>query len=69
MKSKCSNVRLQVSVLRTSGPLVILGGLGVIFIFFISSFIEISLCKQNSPRWDAVFSGITSGAISLAYVA
>ena len=24
------------------------------FYFFISFFDEISLCKQNSPRWDAV---------------
>ena len=48
----------------------ILGMLGVIFIF-ISFFDEISLCEQNSPRWDAAYcgvSGVTSGAIRFAYV-
>ena len=29
-------------------------------------FDEISLCKQNSPRWDAVFCDITSGAMLFA---
>ena len=38
------------------------------FIFFISFFDEISLCKQNSPRWDAAICGVTSGAILFAYV-
>ena len=33
----------------------------MIFIFFISFFYEISLCKQNSPRWDAAFCDVTSG--------
>ena len=37
--------------------------LGLIFIFY-----EISLCKQNSPRWDGPFCGVTSGAILFAYV-
>ena len=27
-----------------------------------------SLRKQNSPRWDAAFCGVTSGAILFAYV-
>ena len=31
-------------------------------------FDEISLSKQNSPRWDASFCGVTSGAILFAYV-
>ena len=35
---------------------------------FYSVFDGISLCKQNSPRWDAAFCGITSGAILFAYV-
>ena len=38
------------------------------FYFSISSFDEISLCKQNSPRWDAAFCGVTSGAMLFAYV-
>ena len=46
-------------------PLSFLGVFGVIFISF---FHEISLCKQNSPRWDAAFCGITSGAILFANV-
>ena len=28
----------------------------------------VSLCKQNSPRWDAAFCGVTSGAMLFAYV-
>ena len=48
-------------------PLSFLGVLGVIFIF-ISFFDEISLSKQNSPRWDAAFCGVTSGAMLFAYV-
>ena len=31
-------------------------------------FDEIPLSKQNSPRWDAAFCGVTSGAILFAYV-
>ena len=62
----------------------ILGVLGVIiiifyiflFIFFLSFFFfiffiyfdEISFSKQNSPRWDAAFCGVTSGAMLFAYV-
>ena len=38
------------------------------YFFFISFFDEITLCKQNSPRWDAAFCGVTSGAILFAYV-
>ena len=38
------------------------------FYFFYLIFDEISLCKQNSPRWDAAFCGVTSGAILFAYV-
>ena len=37
------------------------------FYFSFSFFNEISLCKQNSPRWDAAFCGVTSGAILFAY--
>ena len=33
-----------------------------------SDFDEISLSKQNSPRWDAAFCGVTSWAILFAYV-
>ena len=39
----------------------------MIFIFYLF-FDEISLCKQNSPRWDAAFCGVTSGAMLFAYV-
>ena len=38
------------------------------FVFFISFFVEIALCKQNSPRWDAAFCDVTSGAMLFAYV-
>ena len=34
----------------------------------IQFFDEIPLSKQNSPRWDAAFCGVTSGAILFAYV-
>ena len=34
--------------------------------FFISFFDEISLCKQNSQRWDAALCGVTSGAMLFA---
>ena len=46
-------------------PLSFLGVLGVIFISF---FYEISLCKQHSPRCDATFCSVTSGAMLFAYV-
>ena len=36
--------------------------------FFISFFNENCVSKQNSPRWDAVFCGITSGAILFPYI-
>ena len=45
-----------------------------IFIFrsiwsiFISFFNENNVSKQNSPRWEAAFCGVTSGAILFAYV-
>ena len=39
----------------------------MIFIFYLI-FDEISLSKQNSPRWDAALCGVTSGAILFAYV-
>ena len=45
----------------------ILRGIRSDFLFFISFFDEISLFKQNSPRWDTAFYGITSGAILFAY--
>ena len=35
---------------------------------FIQFFDENSLSKRNSPRWDAAFCGITSGAMLFAYV-
>ena len=40
-------------------------------IFFLFHFSEKKKYKQtvNSPRWDAAFCGITSGAILFAYVA
>ena len=44
-----------------------LGAAGVIFNFYLT-FDEIPVSKQNSPRWDAAFCGITSGAILFAYV-
>ena len=47
--------RYQVSVYRTNGPLL-------------SFFDENKLSKQNSPRWDAAFCGVTSGAILFAFV-
>ena len=36
--------------------------------FIISFFHEIHVSKQNSPRWDTAFCGVTSGAILFAYV-
>ena len=33
------------------------------FLLFIPFFDEITFSKQNSPRWDAAFCGVTSGAI------
>ena len=41
----------------------ILRGTRSIFFIFISFFDEIHVSKQNSPRWDAAFCGVTSGAI------
>ena len=41
---------------------------GVFFFHFISFFDEIHISIQNSPRWDAAFCGVTSGAIPFAYV-
>ena len=46
----------QVSVYRTIGPTLV------------SFFDEILVSKQNSPRWDAAFCGVTSEAILFAYV-
>ena len=46
----------------------ILWGVGSNFLILISFFDEISLIKQNSPRWDAASCGVTSGAILFAYV-
>ena len=54
-------------IINSVSPLSFLGVLGVIFVFYLI-FDEISLCKQNSPRWDAAFCGVTSGAILFAYV-
>ena len=54
-------------IINWVSPLSFLGVLEVIF-NFISFYDEISLRKQNSPRWDAEFCGISSGAILFAYV-
>ena len=43
------------------------GILSDLFIFFLF-FYEYPLSKQNSPRWDTAFCGVTSGAILFAYV-
>ena len=37
--------------------------------YFLSLFFDkITLCKQNCPRWDAAFCGVSSGAILFVYV-
>ena len=41
---------------------------GTVIIHFISFFDEVPLSKQNSPRRDAAFCGVTSGAILFDYV-
>ena len=38
-----------------------------LFRIFTPFFYEIPLSKQNCPRWDATFCGITSGATLFAY--
>ena len=38
------------------------------FSFLFHFFDEYTVSKQNSPRWDAAFCGVTSGAILFAYV-
>ena len=43
-------------------------GVRIDFYFFISFLDKIALCKQNSPRWDAAFCGVSSGAMLFAYV-
>ena len=45
-------------------PFSSLGESGVKF-HFVSFFDEIHFSKQNSPRWDAAFCGVPSGAILL----
>ena len=46
-----------------------LGASGVIFLSFLFHFFdECHVSKQNSPRWDAVFSGATFVAILFAYL-
>ena len=47
--------------------LSLLGESGVV-LNFIHFFDEFSLSKQNSPRCDAAYCGVTSGAILFAYV-
>ena len=73
----CAPDRGKINPLLTNGfshhyqlgeSTLILGVCRVIFIFFISFFNEISLCKQNSPIWDAAFCGVTSRAILFANV-
>ena len=54
-------------VVNWVNPLSFLGVIGVIFIFYLI-FDEICHCKQNSPRWDAMFCGIPSEAILFAHV-
>ena len=44
----------------------ILGVLGVYYSFLFHFFDEIPVRKQNSPRYDAAFCGVTSGAILFA---
>ena len=39
------------------------------FFIFISFLDEIHMNKQNSPRWNATFCGVTCGAILFVYVA
>ena len=59
---------MDFSILRIwMSSLSFLGASGVIF-HFISFFDENQNCKQNSPRWDAAFCGVTSGAVLFAYV-
>ena len=43
----------------------VIGASGVIFIF-ISCFDEIFVSKENSPKLEAAFCGVTSGAILFA---
>ena len=43
-------------------------GSGSIFLFLFHFFDENDVSKQNSPRWDAAFCGVTSGAILCVYV-
>ena len=40
----------------------------IFFYFFISFFDEFPVNKQNSPRSDTAFCGVTSGDILFAYV-
>ena len=44
------------------------GGASGVFFIFISFFDENHVSKQNSPRWDAAFCGVISGAFRFAYV-
>ena len=37
------------------------------YLFLYSFFDEFPVSKQNSPRWDAAFCGVTSGAILFAH--
>ena len=48
-------------IIRVS-PLSFVGVSGVI-LNFIQFFDKSSLSKQNSPRWDAAFCGVSSGSI------
>ena len=59
----------KIAHISAESTLVELGALGVILNFYLFFFFdEISLSKQKSPRWDAAFCGVTSGAIRFAYV-
>ena len=54
-------------IINWVSPLSFLGASGVI-LNFIPFSDDIPLSKQNSPRWDSAFCGVTSGAILFAYV-
>ena len=56
-------------IINWVSSLSLLGVLGLFFILFFSQFFDDNyLSKQNSPRWDAAFCGVTSGAILFANV-
>ena len=54
-------------IVRSGACPLILGASGVIFHFYLL-FDENRISKQKSPRWDAAFCGVISGAILIVYV-